>query len=646
MITLNELSLQRGTKPLLEETSLRIYPGHKIGVIGANGCGKSSLFKLLLGQLQPDGGHCDIPNDWRIAHMAQEVDGSERSALDYVIDGDTELRNIENAIAEDDGSNGERLGQLYAQLETIDGYNASVRAEQLLQGLGFTNQDYQKPVNSFSGGWRIRLNLAQALMRPSELLLLDEPTNHLDLDTTVWLEQWLQRYQGTLLLISHDRDFLDQVISEVVNIEQRELVLYAGNYSSYERQKAERLSQQQQAFEKQQRRINEIENFVRRFRAKATKAKQAQSRLKELQRMEAIAPAHIDSPFQFSIPCTEKMSTPLVRLDNGVLGYDQTPLLSTVNISITPETRLGLLGANGAGKSTLIKCIAESTGLLSGERVCGEHLHIGYFNQHQLEALDMDASCALHLQRLSPNATEQSIRNFLGGFDFHGDRALEPIRPFSGGEKARLALAIIAWQQPNLLLLDEPTNHLDLEMRHALTVALQAYAGAVVIISHDRHLLRNTVTDFVLVDAGKVEVFDGTLEDYQRWLSQRNADAKNVLNTHSETPSTAEETPPKAVEKIDRKSQRQAAAALREKLKPLTNRVKKLETAMGQLASRKNELETALADETLYANPEQKAQLQALLKEQADVVQQLEEAEEEWLEVTDTLEALHAENAE
>ena len=629
MITLEQISLQRGSKFLLEQASAVFHPGQKIALIGANGTGKSSLFQLLLGQLSNDEGTVSIPQQWRIAHMAQEVATSERNALDYIIDGDQQLRTIEAEMqqaVQDDRH--EKLALLHEQLDTIDGYNVKVRAEQLMLGLGFQLSDINKPANSFSGGWRIRLNLAQALMSPSDLLLLDEPTNHLDLDAELWLEQWLQRYQGSLLLISHDRDFIDSVCEGIVHIEHKRLNSYKGNYSAFERQRAERLAQQQANYEKQQARKAEITDFVRRFRAKATKAKQAQSRLKELARMEDIAPAHIDSPFDFSFPEPEKFSDPLLNLSHADLGYGETTIINQVNLSIHPGSRIGLLGANGAGKSTMIKSLASDIALLSGDFTKGENLQLGYFSQHQLEALDLDASPILHLQRLSPKIREQEIRNFLGGFNFHGDMAVEPIRYFSGGEKARLALAIVVWQKPNLLLLDEPTNHLDLEMCHALTVALQAFAGAVIVISHDRHLLRNTVDQFLLVANGKADLFEGDLDDYGRWLiSQRKADSSVIDNSKNQA------------EKVDKKIQRQQAAQVRKKLNPINNAIKKIEQQMAKTDQQLATIETALGDNSLYQD-DNKDKLQQLLQDQAKLVQQKNQQEEQWLELNDDLESL------
>ncbi len=618
MIRLQSIQLQRGTRFLLENAELTIHPGQKLGLIGANGSGKSSLFKLVLGELHEDGGSLSIPKDWCLAHMAQEVGESDRMAVDYVIDGDAELRQLEHKLA---GAEGEALANLYEQMERIDGYTALARAQKLMDGLGFKSGDDRKPVQDFSGGWRIRLNLAQALMCRSNLLLLDEPTNHLDLDATVWLEQWLQAYSGTLLIISHDRDFLDNVVGGIVQLEQQKLTAYTGNYSSFERQRAERLAQQAQAFEKQQQRKSEIEDFVRRFKAKASKAKQAQSRLKELSRMEQIAPAHVDTPFSFRFPKPEKLPQTLMSLSEAELGYDQ-PIVSNVEFSILSSSRIGLLGHNGAGKSTLMKTLAGSNALLSGELIEAQHIKLGYYSQHQLETLDFSASPVLHLQRLSADATEQELRTFLGSFGFHGDRVFETIEHFSGGEKARLALAILAWQKPNLLLLDEPTNHLDLEVRHALTLALQLYDGAIVVVSHDRHLLKNTVDQFYLVDAGAVEAFDGDLADYEAWLSKK-PDGRN-------------EQAEKPVSKADKKERRQQAAAKRGRLKPLSSEIKKIERQMEVLQSSLAKLEASLSDTSIYDDQHKQA-LQDMLIEQASVKSELEALELSWLDKNEEL---------
>jgi ATP-binding cassette subfamily F protein 3 len=622
MIQLSGVRLARGVRTLLKDAELTLHAGERVGVVGPNGCGKSTLFALLRDEVHADEGSVSVPAGWRIASMAQEVEGSAQRALDYVLDGDLEYRALEARIAAADGA---ELGELHARFAAIDGYRAATRAHELLDGLGFAPAERERAVREFSGGWRIRLALARTLMCPSELMLLDEPTNHLDLDALVWLEQWLLRYPGTLLLISHDREFLDAVATRIVAFEgAAALRNYRGNYSAFELQRAERLAGQQAAYQKQQSRIAEIERFVARFRAKATKARQAQSRVKELERMTRIAPAHVDSPFELRLPCADKTSTPLLTLARAALGHGGNAILAGVNIGIMPGERIGLLGPNGAGKSTLIRTIAGELALLAGERVAGENLRIGYFAQHQLEALDPDASPSLHVQRLSPGASEQSIRDFLGGYGFHGEQALAPTARFSGGEQARLALALIAWQKPNLLLLDEPTNHLDLEMRHALTVALQEYPGAVVLVSHDRHLLKNTVDELWLVAAGRVENFDGDLEDYRR-LSLARHPAATVV---------AEDDTPRG----DRREERRAAAGRREQLRPLKQRIVALEKDMARIQRELDALATRLADPALYASA-RNTEVQALLREQGVLRQRLEQCEHAWLEASEALEA-------
>ncbi|WP_027873249.1 ATP-binding cassette domain-containing protein [Spongiibacter marinus] len=624
MIELINLSLQRGGKALLEEASLRVNPGEHMALVGANGSGKSSLFKLLCNELSYDSGDLQMPAQWQIAQMRQEVEASDRPAIEYVIDGHQHYRRIEADI--ETCNDDHRLAELLAEMELIHAYQIRSDAEQLLQGLGFALTEVGKPVSDFSGGWRIRLNLAQALMCPSDLLLLDEPTNHLDLDASLWLEQWLRRYEGTLLLISHDRDFIDACCDFVVHLEHHQLHRYRGNYSAFERQRAERLAQQQQAYEKQQAERAHMEDFVRRFRAKASKAKQAQSRLKALERMSEIAPAHVDSPFHFRFYAPSQYSDPLLGLSNAALGYSE-PLLNKVNLSIHPGSRIGLLGANGAGKSTLMKSLAGTLTPLSGQRHSGEHLHMGYFHQHQLESLDLNASPLLQLQRLRPDAREQDIRNFLGGFNFKGERAEGSCLHFSGGEKARLALAIIVWQRPNVLLLDEPTNHLDLEMCHALTSALQEFEGAVIVVSHDRHLLRNTVDELLLVDNGSVSPFDGSLDDYRQWLLSRNRELGDKPQPASTAPV------------VDKKKARQDAAAKRAKLAPLNNEIKKLERTLQKVAEQLQAIEAQLADTSLY-DEANKQQLKTLLAEQARLQTENNTAEEAWLELQEQLEAL------
>ncbi len=634
MITLSNIQLRRGQKVLLDDAELVVHPGQHIGIIGANGSGKSTLFKLLMGQVTPDAGDLFIPSNWRVAHMAQELANSENSALDFVLDGDPAIRAIERAIEQAlaDGDN-DRLALEYEKMDAANGFDAHYRAEQLLHGLGFAQSEVNRPVNSFSGGWRIRLNLAQALMSPSDLMLLDEPTNHLDLDATLWLEQWLKSYAGTLLIISHDRDFIDNVVERIVHIDQQKANAYKGNYSMFERVRSERLALQQASFEKQQKRRKEVEDFITRFKAKASKAKQAQSRVKELARMEEIAPAHIDSPFYFSFPTPKKAFSALVNISQADLGYDKKTILNQVNFDLHPGTRIGLLGPNGAGKSTLINSLTGDLGLLSGNRVYGENVKIGYFAQHQLEVLDLQVSAFLHIQRISPKSTDQEIRNYLGSFDFHGDKALEPIKDFSGGEKARVALALIVWQKPNLLLLDEPTNHLDLEMRQALTMALQGYEGALVVISHDRHLLRNTVDQFYLVANGEVQEFDGDLQDYQVWLKNYNrtpdAQVKNSV-------------PDNSVEKLsgaEKKAQRQQSAEARKKIAPLNKKSQQLEKEIETNEKQLADVEHELADTDLYTDAKREA-LKMLLDRQAKTKKEIADKEAEWLEIQMQIEAM------
>lgn len=630
MIRLQNLTLQRGPQRLLEGAELTLHPGQKVGLVGANGAGKSSLFALLLGEFTPDGGDCQIPPDWRIAHMRQEVDTLDRLAVDYVLDGDAELRRVQAALhAAEAAHDGTALARLHVELDNADGYTADARARKLLAGLGFANEQMDLPVSSFSGGWRMRLNLAQALMCPSDLLLLDEPTNHLDLDAILWLEAWLKGYPGTLMLISHDRDFLDEVVGHVVHVEQRKLTLYRGGYSAFERARAERLAQQQQAFEKQQAQREHMEDFIRRFKAKASKARQAQSRIKALERLEELAPAHIDSPFDFAFREADKVSSPLLDLAEGSLGYAEKQVLNQVKLQLVPGARIGLLGPNGAGKSTLIKTLANELQPLGGRLQRGENLVIGYFAQHQLDALDAKASPLLHLQRIAPGEREQVLRDFLGGFDFRGNRCDEPVLRFSGGEKARLALALIAWGKPNLLLLDEPTNHLDLEMRLALTLALQDFEGAVMVVSHDRHLLKSTTDEFLLVADGRVVAFDGDLEDYARWLIDYRA---------RQQPASATES---SADKTDKRAMRQAAAALRQQLAPLKRQADKLEKDLAAVQEQLAVLEQRLGDAALY-EAARKEELRELLARQAELKAREGDLEESWLVALESLETLQA----
>ncbi|GAA4649244.1 ATP-binding cassette domain-containing protein [Kistimonas scapharcae] len=633
MIRLQQINLMRGGKRLLEEASFVIHQGQKIGLTGANGCGKSTLFALIRGEISADAGDVGIPKNLRIAHMAQEVLALDRPAVEYVLDGDVELRRIQQAIADAEVRHDDNaLAIQHAALESHNGYSAKSRAEQLLHGLGFSQDQMQSNVRSFSGGWRVRLNLAQTLMCPSDLLLLDEPTNHLDMDAIIWLEGWLKQYPGMLLLISHDRDFLDGVVDQIAHIERQALTTYRGNYTAFERTRAERLALQQSSYEKQQKQKAHLDDFIRRFRAKATKAKQAQSRLKALDRLEEIAPAHVDSPFTFTLPEPERFFDPLLLIRKGEMGYAGAPILKNVSLGLHPGSCIGLLGQNGAGKSTLMKTLADQLPLLAGDRVEGEHLKIGYFAQHQLESLDLDATPVLHIQRLTKTAREQEIRDFLGGFGFHGDKALEVVKGFSGGEQARLALAIVAWQKPNLLLLDEPTNHLDLEMRHALTMALQGYTGAMVLISHDRNLLRNTTDELYLVSDGKMEPFDDDLDAYATWLSQQRRgvslrDTSDQVTADSGAGSSAR----------DRKEQKRLEAALRAKLRPFRQRVEKLEQALEQCHASLVELEQSLHDPSLYTD-DGREQLKTLLARQMLLKQQSQQLEDEWMEACEALE--------
>jgi ATP-binding cassette subfamily F protein 3 len=629
MLNFKEVSLRRATRLLFDNVSLKIHRGQKVGVTGSNGCGKSSLFAMILDQLQCDTGDFSIQPGVVIAHVAQDMLSTEREAIEFIMDGDEGLRNIEQKIAAAEAAGeGSLQAELHAELGAIDGYAARSRAGRLMHGLGFKTEEAQHPVSSFSGGWRMRLKLAQALMCRSDILLLDEPTNHLDLDAVIWLQEWLQSYQGTLMLISHDRDFLDSVATTILNIEQQQLTLYSGNYSQFERARAEQLAQQQANYQRQQKEIAHIQSYVERFRAQATKARQAQSRLKALERMELIAAAHADSPFHFAFKAPDRVSNPLLKVKEAVIGYGETIILNGVSLAIKPGDRIALLGPNGAGKSTLIKMLAGETTLSSGELTEAESLKVGYFAQHQLDHLDLEASALLHLQRLDPKATERDLRNFLGGFGFQGERTMEAVAPFSGGEKARLALAILVYQKPNLLLLDEPTNHLDLEMRHALSSALQSFTGAMIIVSHDRHLLRTVTDRFFLVFGGQVQAFDGDLDDYSAWVKERDlrGGGSNIAPTSGDK---------------SRKQLKQEAAENRKRLKPLQDDFKRAEKRLEKLYAKRLTLEEQLADGQLYEK-EEKERLQAIIKEKHELEEQIEKTEECWLMAEEAIEAATA----
>lgn len=606
MITIQNLSLQLGTKILFNNINLILHKGQKLGLIGANGSGKSSFLALLRNELQADSGNLIVPTNLTIAHVAQETPAVSTSALEYILDGDQELRDIERqlSIAQDDAN-------LHAQFEAIDGYTAKARAAQLMHGLGFAETDINKSVAEFSGGWRMRLNLARALICRSDLLLLDEPTNHLDLDAILWFEQWLKHYSGTLLLISHDREFLNNVVNNIAHLDNQSITLYAGNYESFEQQRAAQLALQQASYKKQQRQIAHINSFVERFRYKATKAKQAQSRLKALQRMELIAPAHVASGFNFQFKLPETIPNNLILLDKVSIAYTETPILKNITLRISAGSRIGLLGPNGAGKSSLIKLLAGQIKSINGQTSLAEGLQIGYFAQHQLEQLCSQDNPLQHLQALDNTATEQNLRNFLAGFGFIGDMIYEPIAPFSGGEKARLALALIVWQNPNILLLDEPTNHLDLEMRHALTLALQDYAGALVIVSHDRHLLSTTTDQLYLIAQQRVTAFEGDLNDYRQWLLKHRAEKKSSSSSSS----------PKQ----------------HQQRRTLQNRLKTLEKKLDTLTNEKQAVETLLADPSLY---DDQAKLTEYIQKQAQLTEELEQTELSWLETSEILEGV------
>lgn len=632
MIQLQQVELRRGISALFTSADLTVFPGQKVGIVGANGCGKSSLFALLQGKLHADTGNVNLPAAWVVATVAQETPALDCSALDYVLQGDEALfpllLKVRSQCSESD------LAAVHQQIEALDGYRAEAKAGILLAGLGFSGDMQGLPVKSFSGGWRMRMNLAKALMKPTDLLLLDEPTNHLDLDAVLWLEKYLSNYPGTLLLISHDRDFLDAVTDNTVHIERQCLTLYKGNYSQFERQRAEQLSQHQANFEKQQRQVAHLQQFIDRFKAQATKARQAQSRIKALERMTMLAPAHIDSPFSFSFRDPKSLPNPLLKMDNVQAGYADKVILSNINFQLLPGSRIGLLGRNGAGKSTLIKLLSGELTPKSGEVWYANGVSLGYFAQHQLETLRPQDSPLQHLVRLDPLVPEQKLRDFLGGFGFHGDKALEACAPFSGGEKARLVLALLVYQRPNLLLLDEPTNHLDLDMREAIVMALQDFAGAIVVVSHDRHLLSSTTDEFYLVAHGKVAPFDGDLQDYYQWLQQDARQTQAAQQTQTNSTESASNTANSAGQ---RKDQKRLEAELRNLLRPLKQQIDKLELRQQQLTTQLAQLEQQLAEPAIY-DAEHKAQLTALLAEQSSASSSLATVEEQWFEAQEQLE--------
>ncbi|AOF53173.1 ABC transporter ATP-binding protein [Rodentibacter caecimuris] len=637
MIVFSNISLKRGQTELLEHASATINPKQKVGLVGKNGCGKSSLFALLKKELQAEGGEVTYPANWAVSWVNQETPALEISALDYVIQGDREYCRLQAELAQANARNdGNAIAHIHDRLDAINAWTIQSRAETLLHGLGFTQAETTHRVKSFSGGWRMRLNLAQALLCPSDLLLLDEPTNHLDLDAVIWLERWLVNYQGTLVLISHDRDFLDPIVNKILHIEHQKLNEYTGDYSSFEVQRATKLAQQAAMYRQQQQKIAHLQSYIDRFKAKATKAKQAQSRVKALQRMELIAPAYADNPFTFTFRPPVSLPNPLVMLEQASAGYGKgesaVEILRKIKLNLVPGSRIGLLGKNGAGKSTLIKLLAQELTALSGMVQLAKGVKLGYFAQHQLDTLRAEESALWHMQKLAPEQTEQQQRDYLGSFAFQGDKVNQPVSSFSGGEKARLVLALIVWQRPNLLLLDEPTNHLDLDMRQALTEALVDYEGSLVVVSHDRHLLRNTVEEFYLVHDKQVEPFKGDLEDYQKWLMEQNSQS----STKSAEENTATET---AHSNQSRKEQKRREAELRQQTAPLRKKITQLEDKMNTLTEQLAEIEHSLADSALY-QVENKEKLTALLAQQVETKKALETVETDWMEAQETLEEI------
>ena len=630
MIVFSSLQIRRGVRVLLDNATTTINPGQKVGLVGKNGCGKSTLLSLLKNEISADGGNFTYPGNWQLAWVNQETPALSVPAMDYVIDGDREYRKLEAELnAANERNDGHAIATVHGKLDAIDAWTIRSRASTLLHGLGFSNEQLERPVSDFSGGWRMRLNLAQALICRSDLLLLDEPTNHLDLDAVIWLEKWLKSYQGTLILISHDRDFLDPVVDKIIHIEQESMFEYTGNYSSFERQRAVRLSQQQAMYESQQQRVAHLQSFVDRFKAKASKAKQAQSRIKMLERMEMIAPAHVDNPFHFSFRAPESLPNPLLKMEKVSAGYGDRIILDSIKLNLVPGSRIGLLGRNGAGKSTLIKLLAGELAPVRGDIGLAKGIKLGYFAQHQLEYLRADESPLQHLARLAPQEMEQKLRDYLGGFGFQGDKVTENTGRFSGGEKARLVLALIVWQRPNLLLLDEPTNHLDLDMRQALTEALIEFEGALVVVSHDRHLLRSTTDDLYLVHDSKVEPFDGDLEDYQQWLS-------DVQKQESQPAEGAKDNANSAQA---RKDQKRRDAELRTQTQPLRKEITRLEKEMEKLNATLEAVEEKLGDSGLY-DQSRKAELTECLQIQAKTKSSLEECEMAWLDAQEQLEGM------
>ena len=686
MIEFKAVGVRRDGRELYARPSFQLHPGHKVGLTGNNGTGKSTLFALLLTRMGTgdtevtlDKGEISIPDSWHVAHMAQEVGASTQTAIDYVLSGDEQWYEINAALNDLSSVSDDQIGVLHQQFDEIDGYRTPTKAAQIMAGLGFKTSQHELPVEGFSGGWRMRLNLAKTLMSRADLMLLDEPTNHLDLDAILWLETWINAYTGLVIVISHDQAFLDATVGHILHVEQQKITLYTGNYQQFIRTRHERMAQQQQAFEKQQATKAHLDDFIRRFRAKASKAKQAQSRIKQLERMAELSPMMADNPFSFRFYEPANMSSPLIEMSNADIGYSETPLLHNANVQVTPDTRLGLLGMNGAGKSTLIKALVGEIGILSGSYRVSDTLKLGYFNQHQMDTLDAAATPMQMLRRLAGKTSDAELRSFLGSFDFRGDRIDTASELFSGGERARLTLALIVWQRPNVLVLDEPTNHLDLQMRQALTIALQGFKGAVVLVSHDRELIANVCDELFLVHDGQIDEFDGDISDYGKWLAekrkQENASDKNTgkkknkkddkksvsretdtgsANSQITKPSTSQSgnqvsskasTAPasnKAAQPlISKEEQRKLAAEQRKLTAPIRREIENTEKALAKIDEKLAILETKLANTELYEES-RKADLLLLLDEQTALQQQHSDNEDKLLLAMTNLEEMEA----
>lgn len=638
MIELKNASIRRDGRMLFSEVSLQIHPNWKIGLTGKNGTGKSSFFAMLLGELALDTGEMLLPSRWQIGHMAQEIASSEQPTIDFVLSGDTVWYDLNQKIQNNQGISEEELAHIHAQFDDIHGYSIPAKAGQIMAGLGFNSEQIHQPVSSFSGGWRMRLNLAKTLMSRADLLLLDEPTNHLDLDAILWLEDWLKAYDGTLIMISHDQKFLDMVVEHILHIEQEKMTLYSGNYSQFVRTRSERLAQQQQAYEKQQATKAHMEAFIRRFKAKASKAKQAQSRIKQLERMAELVPVMADNPFTFKFYPPNQLTSPLIILEKASVGYNNQAIVEKINLQITPDSRIGLLGMNGAGKSTLIKGLVGELPLLSGTRKTADSLVLGYFNQHQMDSLDPDATPMLMLQRLAGKTSDADLRAFLGSFDFRGDRIDTPSKLFSGGERARLTLALIVWQRPNVLVLDEPTNHLDLEMRQALSLALQNFVGAVILVSHDRELIANVCDELYLVHDGQCDIFDKDITDYSQWLNEIRKQQQKQL-TAEKKQANENKVSHETATILSKEEQRKKSAEQRKLTAPLRKKIVDNEQLLEKLTQKISNIEEKLADTSLYED-NRKNELLTLLNEQTALKQHIEQVEENLIAMMMALEEL------